>query len=777
MIAKIKLIIRRDWLLIILCLAVTIFVVIITSIYSQTQLKKAITETGNQLDTMAQLKSMQVELWRGELLVDARAFQNDQGFSHDMQVLMENQDDLLLIKEHQSRLGTLLYNPNYSSIFILNSSGKNVFQVGKLGDQPGELALGAINPSDTEHEIMLTDLYVAADGLVKMDLLVPIYDEGMKDQPSYAYLDFLITPDAALYPMLQAFTASEQSLETLLVRDEEGNALFLNDLRFQDNGALKFEISSSNSNVLAVKAIRGSTGFSTGVDYRGVPVMGFILPIEGTGWKLIVKIDQEEVFGPVRKDYWIITISSAVIAICFVFLLFRLWRRKSASMAQGLSDSETKRRVLEQKYLTLFNQANDAILLMEENGKITEANEKASALYGYSRDELLSLTIHDLRDELSKDQVQANMARVKEKAGDFFETTHRKKDGQQIFVEVSSRYLSIGGKGYFQSLIRDITEKKKSEEDLKHSEKELNKAQQVSHVGSWYQDLKSNSITWSEEMYRIFGLSKAEKPKQFSELIKMTTHPDDLGKVMKISSEGLKNKKKFSFEARIVKPDGRERVIWVEAGELFLNDAGDVVAVSGIVQDITERKKAERELRKREDLLQRIFDFLPVGLWITDSQGRLIRSNKLVKEIWGKDLLVDVDHFDVFHGRRLPSREEIQPDDWASVHTVREGVTIRDEMVEIDAYDGKTKTILNYSTPIIGDDKELEGAVVLNLDITELKKAEEQLVAQLDELRRWNQATLGRENRIRELKIEINDLLIKQGLKPKYKSVIGEDHE
>ncbi|MRS02423.1 hypothetical protein EG832_04235 [bacterium] len=71
----------------------------------------------------------------------------------------------------------------------------------------------------------------------------------------------------------------------------------------------------------------------------------------------------------------------------------------------------------------------------------------------------------------------------------------------------------------------------------------------------------------------------------------------------------------------------------------------------------------------------------------------------------------------------------------------------------------------------------MEGAIVLNLDISELKRAEEQLSAQLDELRRWNMATLGRENRIRDLKVEINRLLVLSGKPPMYQSVLDDDNE
>ena len=287
----------------------------------------------------------------------------------------------------------------------------------------------------------------------------------------------------------------------------------------------------------------------------------------------------------------------------------------------------------------------------------------------------------------------------------------------------------------------------------------------------------TDKIELSEELFEIFDLPRQAEKLDFDQFERNAIHPDDYERISKIRIEAIKAKQTFSFESKIIRPDGKEKFVRVEAGELIYDEQGQLVEVSGIAQDMTEMKAAERELRKNENLLQRIYDLLPVGLWITDKNGKLIRSNQMVKEIWGKDILADIDNFNVFRGRRLPSREEIKPDDWASVHTIREGVTIRDEMVEIDAYDGKTKTILNYSTPILDEEGNMEGSIILNLDISELKKAEEQLSSQLDELRRWNMATLGRENRIRELKMEINKLLIENGKPPLYQSVMEDDHD
>ena len=432
---------------------------------------------------------------------------------------------------------------------------------------------------------------------------------------------------------------------------------------------------------------------------------------------------------------------------------------------------------MEEKYATLFSQANDAILLVEENGRILDANNQAIKMYGYSREELLSLSVADLRDEFTKLDVTKDMDQVKEGSGNLFETIHKRKSGETFRVDVSSRYISFEGEGFFQSLVRDVTERKQGEEQLRRSELALKKAQQISHVGSWFWNCMTNIVDWSDEMNQIFGIVQGSRSKQFDELIKQSTHPDDYERIMQISTSAIKNKETFSFENRIVRPNGEERMIWVEAGELNVNENGEIISVSGIVQDITEKKLVERELQKSENLLQRIYELLPVGLWITDEEGRTIRSNKMAKEILGVEIANGEKANEIIIGRRLPSKEKIEPDDWAVVHTIKEGITIKDEMIEIDTKDGKTKTILNYTMPILSEKNEMEGAIILNLDITELKKAEEQLSTQLDELRRWNLATLGRENRIRELKKEINALLIKHGDQPRYKSVVGDAHE
>ncbi len=175
------------------------------------------------------------------------------------------------------------------------------------------------------------------------------------------------------------------------------------------------------------------------------------------------------------------------------------------------------------------------------------------------------------------------------------------------------------------------------------------------------------------------------------------------------------------YERLLRGKDGK--VLWtlVSSVPVFGPD-GSSAGSFEMFSDITKMKQMQNNLQHRENLLNKIFEILPVGLWITDKNGKLIRSNQKGREIWGAEPLVGQEEYGVFKARRLPSGEEIAPDDWALAHSINKGETVMDEMLEIDTFDGKKKTILNYTAPVIDENGKVEAAVIVNLDISDRTK-------------------------------------------------------
>jgi PAS domain S-box-containing protein len=127
-------------------------------------------------------------------------------------------------------------------------------------------------------------------------------------------------------------------------------------------------------------------------------------------------------------------------------------------------------------------------------------------------------------------------------------------------------------------------------EELRKVNERLLEAQQVAHVGSWEWDVPANVLWWSEEMYRIFGVGKDDVPGYEAFLARV--HPDDRDLVDTTVRQAMVDGRSFTFDHRIVRPDGTTRVLYA-AGRIVSTPDGQPIRMTGIGHDITERKKAE----------------------------------------------------------------------------------------------------------------------------------------------------------------------------------------
>jgi len=153
--------------------------------------------------------------------------------------------------------------------------------------------------------------------------------------------------------------------------------------------------------------------------------------------------------------------------------------------------------------------------------------------------------------------------------------------------------------------VQDITGRVKAGEALRRSEASLANAQRIAHIGSWDWNIVTNELRWSDEIYRIFGVAPQEFGATYDAFIGFV-HPDDRELVAKAVDETLSGKKAYSIDHRIVLRDGAEKIVH-EQGEVIFDESGRAVEMSGTVQDITGRKRAEEEVRKlNTELEQRV---------------------------------------------------------------------------------------------------------------------------------------------------------------------------
>lgn len=181
----------------------------------------------------------------------------------------------------------------------------------------------------------------------------------------------------------------------------------------------------------------------------------------------------------------------------------------------------------------------------------------------------------------------------------------------------------------------DITEHKRAENALRQSQASLAEAQRLAHLGNWEWQIRSNQVLWSEEVYRILGLSRRE-PGPPSEAYMTAVHPDDRPLVRQAFINALHHEKLYRIVHRVIKPDGSERFVYAQ-GEVFFDDSGQPVRMMGTIQDITESKLAQASLAESERRYRLLAEHVTDVIWTMDLQRNLTFVSPSIRWLTGYD--------------------------------------------------------------------------------------------------------------------------------------------
>ena len=256
---------------------------------------------------------------------------------------------------------------------------------GQSGKRGGEAA--AFSAALRDRKPVLTEIYTGLqDPAPHISVVAPLFTgDGQAPGPAGA---LILIQDASrqLFPLIQSWPTSTKTAETLLVRRDGDEVLFLSGLRHQPDAALKLRIPLSQTDVPAVMAVNGRQGVFEGYDYRGIKVVSVIAPVPGSPWFMVAKIDSAEVFSEWHARALLILTVLAGIVMLAVVLVFAALQQHKKHHYRELYRTEAALRAEAERHSIVLKSIGDAVIVTDSLGRVELLNAVAEDLTGW-RDE------------------------------------------------------------------------------------------------------------------------------------------------------------------------------------------------------------------------------------------------------------------------------------------------------------------------------------------------------------------------------------------------------
>ena len=398
-----------------------------------------------------------------------------------------------------------------------------------------------------------------------------------------------------------------------------------------------------------------------------------------------------------------------------------------------LKDIETDKKIAENEKQanTILRQMHDGFwIISPRDGRIVEVNDAFCRMLGYTREEMLQLSVADVEANDSPEMVANRIQSIIRIGSTHFESRFRRKNGDILDVEVNVTYLPE--RALFFSFHRDITKRKRAEKNLLQ-EQQFSKALLDSLPGIFYlYTYPEHRLTlWNKQHETLLGYTAEEMNNRSA----MDWHlPEARDAVMKATEEVME-KGQSSVESFLLAKDGHRAPFFL-TGVRF--EAQGQLYYMGIGVDISERKRAEEALKESESKLSGIIEFLPDATFVIDLEGKVIAWNQSMEQMSGvlKEEIIGKGNHEYsvpFYGQHRPllidlalaPDEEFENNHYQGVYRIND--TLYAEAFVPDIYKGKGAFILGTSTRLRDVNGKIVGAIESIRDISNLKHTEKVL--------------------------------------------------
>lgn len=390
-------------------------------------------------------------------------------------------------------------------------------------------------------------------------------------------------------------------------------------------------------------------------------------------------------------------------------------------MLERIEKSRASLRDSEERYRLLVNNANEAIIVIQDL-MVIYANPKAARLSGYSLDQPLSFTnlVHPDDRELA---LQRHLQRIKgEKVPDVYPIRIVDSKGNIGWVEISAVSISWRGKPANLVFLNDITEHRQAEEALRQNEERFRVAAKSTNDLIWEWNVKDSTLLWFGDIDGILGYQPGEFPRTL-EAWEKTVHPDDHDWVMEALQRGVDGVEPYDVKYRVLRNDGSVRH-WTDRGTATtLDENGHAQIMVGACSDITARELAMETLQKSEERYRTVLEEMADNYFEVDLAGNMMFANDATCRTLGYSA-------DELKGMKYRTfiAEEHREALYRSFNTVYQtGKMLKGVSYDIVRKDGSRGTGDFAVSPRRNEKGEIIGFRGIGRDITERKQAEEAL--------------------------------------------------
>lgn len=294
----------------------------------------------------------------------------------------------------------------------------------------------------------------------------------------------------------------------------------------------------------------------------------------------------------------------------------------------GLLLTRVRANEMLRKFSRVIEQTASTIIITSTEGVIEYVNPRFSETTGYSEAEVIGRRPSLLKSgHTSQEEYRQLWHTIK--GGDVWhgEFHNRRKDGS-LFWEMATISPIRDEQGlitHFVAIKDDITDRKLAEAALKESESLLKQAQRLARIGNWRWDFRTDAPIWSQELYRIFGRDPALPPANYDEIQQFFT-AESWARLSAAVDKTVHDGAPYEVDVEVERPDGNRWVLAI--GEAVRDRTGVIVQLRGMMQDITERKRAELVRAEQEARYRAVIETASDGFWMLDKDGRILAVNE-----------------------------------------------------------------------------------------------------------------------------------------------------